>query len=192
MSNNLNDILTSMSDGNINALGDLYRILSVRVFNYARTITRSKEMAEDVTHDVFLQIHSQASRLAKMENPTAYIMTATRNQSFDHIKRGSRITATLEDISETGSTSTDFDRLFIEDALSYLPANQRETVYLHHVCGFTYKEVSGIMGTPEVTVKWRCGKAMQQLQAYFTQEKEDFCDDITRRNNTRIAEKYAD
>jgi len=192
MSNNINAIFKSMEDGSMNALGELYRTFSVRVFNYARAITRNKEMAEDVTHDVFLRIYSQASRLAKMDNPVAYIMTAARNESFDHIKRGSRITATLEDISEISDTSATYDRLFIEDAFSLLPSNQRETVYLHHVCGFTYKEVSQIMGVPLVTVKWRCGKAMQQLQAYFNQETEDNCDGVTGHNNKKIAEKYAD
>jgi RNA polymerase sigma-70 factor (ECF subfamily) len=192
MNNSINAQLTNMAEGDINALGELYGILSVRIFNYARTITRNKEMAEDITHDVFLQIYNHASRLAKMANPVAYIMTAARNQAFDHIKRSSRITATLEDISEIGSSCAPFDRLFIEDAFSRLPANQRETVYLHHVCGFTYKEVSKIMGAPLVTVKWRCGKAMLQLQAYFINEKEENSDDITRSNNSRIAKKYAD
>ena len=192
MSNNINAIFKSMADGNMNALGELYRIFSARIFNYARAITRNKEMAEDVTHDVILRIYSQASRLAKMDNPIAYIMTAARNESFDHIKRGSRITATLEDISEIDDTSATYDRLFIEDAFSRLPSNQRETVYLHHVCGFTYKEVSKIMGVPLVTVKWRCGKAMQQLQAYFNQEKEDNRNGITGLNNKKVAEKYAD
>jgi RNA polymerase sigma-70 factor (ECF subfamily) len=191
MSSNITAIFESMADGNMGALGELYRTFSVRVFNYAQAITRNKEMAEDITHDVFLRIYSQASRLAKMENPVAYIMTATRNESFSHIKRSNRVTATLEDVSEISDTSATYDQLFIEEAFSCLPPNQRETVYLHHVCGFTYKEVSQIMGAPLVTVKWRCGKAMQQLRAYFNQEKEDNCDGVTGHNYKKIAEKHA-
>ena len=192
MSNNINTIFRSIADGNIDALGELYKTFSARVFGYAKAITRNKETAEDVTHDVFLRLYNQASRLAKMDNPIAYIMKATRNVSLDHIKRGNRITATLDDVCEVSDASATYDRLFIEDAFSLLPPNQRETVCLHHVYGFTYKEVSQIMGVPLVTVKWRCGKAMQQLQAYFNQEKEDYCDGVTGHNSKKIAGKYAE
>jgi len=64
------------------AKGDYDKLVS-RVFNYARTITRNSVMAEDITHDVFLQTLKHASRIAKMVDPVAYIMVATRNHSYN-------------------------------------------------------------------------------------------------------------
>ena len=180
MSLEINALLVSIAEGKMNALGEIYTMLSVRIFNYARAITRNKESAEDVTHDVFIQIHKHASRLAKMDNPVAYIMVATRNQSFDYMKRNKRTADSLEDMSEKEGTFQPQNRLFVEDALMQLPVNQRETVYLHYICGYTHKEVSKIMGVPLATVKWRCGKALTQLQAYFLHDnKEGLCDEIT-------------
>ena len=184
MNKNINAIFDSMADNNMEALGELYDMLSVRIFNYARAITKSKETAEDITHDVFLQIHKQAARIAIMENPVAYIMTIVRNQSFDHSRRNKRITASLEDVIETSGDSLPYNQLYIDEAFSRLPANQRETVYLHYICGFTQMEVARIMGTPLVTVKWRCAKALSQLQTYFINDKEDdYNNEVTRNYN---------
>ena len=179
MNTDIGTYLARIEEGDVNALGELYATLSVRIFNYARTITRNREAAEDVTHDVFLQIFKHAARLAKMENPIAYIMVATRNQSLDHLKRDKHKAASIEDIPEIEDASQNDDKLLLEDAFLQLPVNQRETVYLHYICGLTHKEVSRIMGVPLATVKWRCAKALSQLRTYFSIKKEVFCDDVT-------------
>jgi RNA polymerase sigma-70 factor (ECF subfamily) len=157
--------------GDMDALGEIYAALSVKIFNYARAITKCREMSEDITHDVFMQILKQAARLSKMANPVAYIMVATRNHAYDYLKRVKRVSP-LDD-AEIIPASPPFDRFIIEDALSRLPANQRETVYLYYICGFTQKETARIMRVPVVTVKWRCAKAISQLRAHFIKEESD-------------------
>jgi RNA polymerase sigma-70 factor (ECF subfamily) len=157
----------------MDSLGKLYDLLSVRIFNYALTIIKNKEAAEDVTHDVFLQIIKHSSHLAEMQNPAAYIMVATRNISYDYIKRNNRKTVPLEDIYNAAPSHLE-TRILLEDALLSLPENQRETIYLRYTCGFSQKEVSKIMGVALPTVKWRCGKALSQLQAYYKQEEGEF------------------
>ena len=160
--------LTHLAEGKVDALDELYDLLSCRIFNYARSIIKNKEAAEDVVHDIFLRIFAQAARLAKMRNPVAYIMVATRNLSYDHMKRSRYCSSTLDDIHDITAEPMSYDTL--PDALSILPANQRETIYLHYVCGFTQKEVAKIMCAPLVTVKWRCKKAKQILQEYYESE----------------------
>jgi len=160
-------LLNNTAEGDMDALGELYNALSVRIFNYARSIVKNKEMAEDITHDVFMRILKQSARFAGMTNPTAYIMTATRNCAYDHLRRGKRAEAPFDGLAEISAASSPCDQLIMDDALSLLPANQRETVYLHYVCGYTQQEVARIMGTPLVTVKWRRKKAISALQAYF-------------------------
>ena len=157
----------------MDALGELYDMLSLRIFNYARTIVKSKETAEDITHDVFLQISKQAARIAKISEPAAYIMTITRNHSYNMIKRNSRTNISTDELEETADDLSPYDNLLFEDAFSVLPANQRETVYLHLICGFTLKDVAKLQNVPLVTVKWRYGKALSQLKEYFMHDKEE-------------------
>ncbi|MDR0293946.1 MAG: RNA polymerase sigma factor [Oscillospiraceae bacterium] len=173
MGNDIHSFLAGMAEGDMNAFGELYGLLSVRVFNYARAITGNKETAEDITHDVFMRILKQAARAAKTADPAAYIMVMTRNQAYDRLRQNRRTAALPDGADGAGAVSLPYDRLFMEDAFAALPANQRETVYLHWVCGFTQKETARIMDAPLVTVKWRCGKALAQLRAYFNQDKEE-------------------
>jgi len=173
MNKDIHTLISNIAERDINALGELYDMMSFRIFNYARTIVKNKEMAEDITHDVFLQINKQAVRIAKTTDPFAYIMTMTRNHSYNLIKRGNQITDSSNDVFEISDDSSPYNRLLFADAFSGLPANRRETVYLHLICGFSFKEVAKMQNAPKVTVKWRYSKALSQLQAYFIQDNEE-------------------
>jgi RNA polymerase sigma-70 factor (ECF subfamily) len=173
------ELIADVAEGSMDAFGELYDSLSARVFNYAHTITKSKEMSEDITHDVFIQIHNHAKRIAKMANPVSYIMVATRNHSFNLLKRESRqITDMHERIANIPQARPQYDSLLFEDAFNTLPANQRETVYLHLICGYPHKEIATIQNAPLVTVKWRYAKALSRLREYFAQnEPEEKCNE---------------
>lgn len=172
MNEDIRALLYYVANGKTDALADLYKMLSSRIFNYARTITKNKEMAEDITHDVFLQINRQADHIAKMSEPCAYIMVIARNQSYNLIKRSNRAVSLSYDTLEIANNPP-HDNLIFKEAFEELPANQRETVHLHLICGYSLKEIAGIQKTPLVTVKWRYGKALSKLRAYFKQEQEE-------------------
>ena len=162
-------LLTDISNNNMDAFGELYDLLARSILNYVYVITKNKQMAEDVTHDVFLQTYQKASKIEKAPDPVAYIMVVARNHSYNVIKRESRI-ATLEDgVINNIESSSPYERLLFEDAFNTLPASQRETVYLHLICGHTHKNIAAIQNTPLVTVKWRYRQAVSKLREYFTQ-----------------------
>ena len=171
MSKDIHTLLSDLAEGNMDALAELYDMLSLHIFNYTRTITKNKETAEDITHDVFLQIKKQAARIAEISDPAAYIMVIARNHSYNLIKRDNKINTSLDDMLEISDDSSSYDRLLFEEAFSVLPVNQRETVHLHLICGYTFKDIAKLQNAPLVTVKWRYGKALSQLRAYFKQDK---------------------
>ena len=179
MRSDLHAIITDVANGSMESFGELYNTLSDRVFNYARTITRSKEMAEDITHDVFLQVHKHAARLNKMSDPVSYIMVSARNHSYNMLKREKWVTDMQDDvIDNVCSISSAYSRILFKDAFSGLPINQREVVYLHLICGYKHKDVATIQNVPLVTVKWRYGQALTKLKEYFTQDDmEEKCDE---------------
>ena len=149
MSKDIHTLISDLAKGDINALAELYDMLSLRIFNYARMIIKNKEMAEDVTHDVFLQINKEAAQIAKTSNPAAYIMIITRNHSYNLIKRENRVASSLDDALEINDNSSPYDKLIFEEALAK------------------------IQNAPLVTVKWRYGKALSKLRAYFKEDEEE-------------------
>ena len=178
MNGDIHALTDEVANGDMDAFGKLYDLLAERVFNYARTITRSGEMAEDITQDIFIQIYNYAKRIAKASNPVAYIMTATRNHSYNLLKRESRFIDVDDKTIDVGIAESPYEQLIFRDAFNSLPMNQRETVYLHLICGYSHKEIAAIQNAPLVTVKWRYGKALSSLREYFTQnESEDKCNE---------------
>ncbi|MDR0490518.1 MAG: RNA polymerase sigma factor [Oscillospiraceae bacterium] len=170
MRNDIHAIISDVAKGDMDSFGELYNLLSERIFNYARTITRNREMAEDITHDVFLQVHKHAARIDKMADPVAYIMVSARNHSYNMLKRENRAADLQDDAIDTAcSISSAFNRILFKDAFNDLPANQREAVYLHLICGYKHKDIAIIQNVPLVTVKWRYGQALSKLKEYFTQ-----------------------
>ena len=173
MNKDTHTLIADVAEGSMDAFGELYDSLSSRIFNYARTITRNKEIAEDITHDVFLQTYNHAARIEKMTNPIAYIMVATRNHSYNMLKRESRVAALEDNISDVDAMSSPYSRLLFEDAFDTLPVKQRETVYLHLICGYSHKDIAAIQNAPLVTCKWRYGQALSKLREYFTQNENE-------------------
>ncbi|MCL2678670.1 MAG: sigma-70 family RNA polymerase sigma factor [Clostridiales bacterium] len=169
MSERIQSLINDLASGDMSALGELYDILSGRVFNYALTITKNREMAEDATQDVFLQINAQAARLARISGQTAYIMVMTRHHAYNLLERASRAEPLPDEAPELTVAPPRYDRLLFEEAFARLPASQRETVWLHLICGFTHKEVAKMHDAPLVTVKWRYGRAIKRLREYFIQ-----------------------
>jgi len=176
MNSNIKEILSNITKGDMNALGELYDLMAERVFNYAHMILRNKELAEDITHDVFLQIYKQSIRITKAQNPEGYIMVMTRNRAYNQIRLERRKSIYLDDIPEASVSEQLNERFMFETALLKIPAIRRETVYLHLICGYTHKETAAIMNAPVVTIKWRYGKAIEQLKEYLKQdERRDTC-----------------
>jgi len=153
MDSHIKDTLDKINEGDMNALGKLYDLLAERVFNYTHMILRNKELAEDVTHDVFLQIHKQAFRIAKAPNPVGYIMVMTRNRAYNITKVERRKAASFDEMPEVSIDEQLDDRVMFKAVLSKLPSVQREAIYLHLICGYTHKEAAAIVNAPVVTFK---------------------------------------
>jgi DNA-directed RNA polymerase specialized sigma24 family protein len=115
--------LNRIASGDAAALGLLYDALAARVFNYAHTLTRQREMAEDVTHDVFLRINAEAARIAQAKNPAAYIMAMARNHTCTMMKRDSRMAALDPAVAAPESP---YGKTVINDAFAALPAIHAE------------------------------------------------------------------
>ena len=165
MKTKVKELLEAIAQKDLNALGLLYEEVARQVFNYIRSITLCKETAEDVLHDVFMQIYDNAARISRADEPMAYIMRIARNRAYN-IWKGEKRTLTgieADGVSED-TASHIIAKLEFEEAYDALPQKQRETIYLHLYCGFSHDEVAAIQGVPAVTAKWRYRKALSKLK----------------------------
>lgn|GEM_PF-870298 len=168
----LRDLLNTIAQGDIDALGALYEEVSHQLFNYIRTIIPCRETAEDILHDVFLQINANAARISTAKEPMAYIMRIARNHAYNILKREKKIAtgSAVDDLSNDVFSQLDL-KLDFEQAYNSLPQNQREAVYLRLYCGFTHNEIAEIQRAPVVTVKWRYRQAVTKLKEILSERE---------------------
>jgi RNA polymerase sigma-70 factor (ECF subfamily) len=164
MHEELAGLLDRMSRGETQALGLVYDLMSTQIYNYVLSITRNRQISEDITHDIFLQILKYSARIRKMSNPYGYILTMARNLVYSRLKREGRVIAAGDALPEIAAPENGENMLAFREAFKLLPANQREVIYLHLICGFTQKETAKIQQAPLVTVKWRYRKALATLR----------------------------
>ena len=82
---NLLHLQERMANNDQLALKELYEHFSVRLFEFAYAIIHSREMAEEIIEDVFIQIWERRKRIRNIENITWYLFITTRNISLNYL-----------------------------------------------------------------------------------------------------------
>ena len=159
----LKDAFQKMQNGDREQFALIYEQLKKPVFTIAYRITLSKASAEDITHDLFLELLSSPPP-PKVENPRAWIFKMARNLAIDATRKKTPI-----DIEEFGEIPTDTMqnedvRIDVESALEKLPLDEREILSLHLDCGLKFSEISKLTGLSMSTAYRKYKKALETVR----------------------------
>lgn len=145
----------------------IYDELKIPVYTIAYRIVGSREIAEDVTQEVFMKLYS-APPDADVKNPRAWIFTITRNLSIDHLRKQENLD--IDDISATFENHENdiVTKIDVETALQTLSTTEREIVTLHLNAGLSFKEISGIAKLSLPSTYRRYKKALSKLKAILS------------------------
>lgn len=155
------------------ALKELYGIFSDKLFQFAHALLRSRELAEEVVEDVFIQVWRKSQRIGEIENLSFYLYTATRNFCFNYHRKYRRnrplnidevelpyykIEATAEDLMIVNEMLEQFHK-----ALNALPPKCRLIFKLIKEEGLRYKEVAELLEISQKTVEAQMGIAFKRI-----------------------------
>ena len=87
----LDECIAKIANKSADALSDLYRETSTAVFGYALSILKNRHDAEDILHDLYVQIYQSAGQYKSSGKPMAWILTITRNLCMQKFRRGSAV-----------------------------------------------------------------------------------------------------
>jgi RNA polymerase sigma-70 factor (ECF subfamily) len=138
--------------------GDGLRYLYVRfadnVYGYARSIVRDEHDAEDVTQQVFAKLMTAIARYEPREVPfSAWILRVTHNLAIDHLRRRRAVPCEeVRSVDETADESNHQRARSLRDALTALPADQREVLILRHIVGLSPTEIADRLGKSESSI----------------------------------------
>lgn len=173
------ELMASLIAGDISALEVLYDRYSTLVFSVSLRVLYDRQLAEDVTQEVFLRLWRRPQSFDPNRGRLlSWLMSVTRNRAIDERRRlARRVRAEdpaddpLPDLRE--SDGRDDPQLAlalaelrwkVREAMRCLPPAQRQVIELGYFGGLSQVEIAERTGLPLGTVKTRVRLAMSKLR----------------------------
>src|SRR6478672_2984863 len=152
------ELLKAVARGDEQALAQLYDNYRVILFGLLVRILNSREEAEDVLQEVFLQVWRRAKDFDETRGkPFTWLVTLARSRAIDRLRSlGARDRVAQASIREASEEVSDaaFDtfrseqRALVTSALSQLPEEQKRPLVLAYFDGLTQSEIAANLGAP--------------------------------------------
>jgi RNA polymerase sigma-70 factor (ECF subfamily) len=170
--------------GDMDAFQQLFHKYSSAVVNFALRFLGTRERAEEVTQEVFLQVYRWQHRYEPKAKFSTWLFKIANNHCLNEIRKGEYrvIQESLDsqvddegderarDLPDTNPNKGE-DVLAgkqaagkIERILKRLPESQRTALMLSRFEGMSYQEVAEVLGTTEKAIKSLVFRATQSLR----------------------------
>ena len=151
------------------------------MLNYVSRMVREREMALDVSQEVFLRAYAALPSYRSQYKFSTWLFRIASNYLIDHWRK-KKITAisldqplddtedgcTLQVADETASIILEMERkelrLRLEKAMDRLPVHLKELFVWRHISGLSYEEMAEIKNLPVGTVKNRVFQAKEMMR----------------------------
>lgn len=165
--------------GDRDACRELVRRHHAGVYAYLRRLTRSVDVAEDLTQDTYALAWAHIGSLRSCTSLRAWLLTIARNQFLQSVRRRRPEEALPEGYTEAASDepSAETELLTSEregrlrSAVSRLEPALQEAVGLHYFQDLSLREVSEVLGVPTGTVKSRLNRALNELRLQIAEDQ---------------------
>ena len=164
------------------------------VFSIVYRMVRDRELAEDLSQDVFVRTFNNLDRYDRSYRFSSWLFKIAYNLTVDHLRKRGLPTISMHGAPdaltperqeatslrlESDEEAPD-DRLVakelageLEEAIAGLREDYRTAILLRHVEERPYEEISEIMGIPLGTVKTYIFRARRELRAVLSQSYGD-------------------
>lgn len=178
-----NDKLTvlavRMKKGDRRAAAALYEELLPKVFGFFFARTGRREIAEDLSQDIFLKLVERIESFDEEKGRfVVWFWQVARNMLIDHY-RGKRETAfsafeenDLEALATTGPANIDHRLRYtaVKDFLGTLGEDERELFELRYAAEMSYKEIAAILGRTEGALRVASLRLKEKMKKEFKHE----------------------
>ncbi|MGV3529774.1 MAG: RNA polymerase sigma-70 factor [Flavisolibacter sp.] len=170
---NENELLERVAGGDQNAYAQLFDRYHHTLGHFIFGITKSRELAEEVTLDSFLKIWMTREVLVEVKNFKAYLFTISRNAAISALRKivmerrhrfnwakEPRETATAEEPDKEAYLS------LIDEAINQLSPQRKKVYLLSRQKGMKYEEIATEMGISKFTVRAHIQQAVASILDY--------------------------
>lgn len=148
--------------GSVPAVEALFDEHWVTAWRAAYAVTGRRDLADDAAQDAFVNVIRSWSRYDARRPFGPWIAKIAVNRARDLLRSERR--RERGGLDEMAQAPERADATPLLAAVAALPVDQREAVVLHHVLGFSLREVAEVVGVPEGTAASRLGRGVAQLR----------------------------
>ncbi len=173
------ELIAAFLEGDQSAFEELARRYETQVFNLAYRILGNRSDALDVSQEVFILLFRKLGTFRSESRFSTWLYRVATNACRDytrkkryHLSLADRADEDMPEWEEMlpGDAENPDDLLIVTElrervrtAIRELPLKFREVVFLHDIEGYSYGEVSEILGISLGTVKSRLNRARRRL-----------------------------
>jgi RNA polymerase sigma-70 factor, ECF subfamily len=164
------ELIERMTRGDRAALSALYERHAATLLAVVLLIVRDRHDAEDVVHDVFLEVwRNCGSYSAALASVRTWLVVRARSRSLDRLRANQRRRAVGEATQaavppEQATAGSTQDRQRLLSALAQVPEAQQGVITLAYFEGLSTTEIAERLGIPVGTVKSRAHAALKALR----------------------------
>lgn len=161
------DLVKAVIRGENSAMRDLIFRYQELVLNTCYKVLHSREDAQDIAQEVFIEAYRSAAELRNEENISFWLYRVSLNKSINYLKRSQnilfrsihQIESVFRNDAPAGPAAlphsdddpgkkieADEKQQMISSAVAALPSRQQKAFILHYYEEMTYKEISEILG----------------------------------------------
>lgn len=170
---NEKELLRQVAGGSESAFGELFNTYRKKLFTNIYRITKSREIAEDTVHDVFLKIWANRESLTDIENFSAYLNRMAQNHAYTGFRRLAKESLILAELCRETDTDNNHPgqvlmakevKAFIQETIEKLTPQQKLVFLLSRQEGLKQEEIADRLNISISTVKTHMGDALRYLR----------------------------
>ncbi len=156
---------------------DLYEKYKNLMFYIAKGVLKDDHLSEDAVQEAFFRIAKNFQKINEVSSPQTrnFVVIITRNISVSMLKGIDNVVDidTYEGFETTSTTDETFEAVSMKTLTGFilkLPENYRDILYLYHLYGYSFNEISSLLSLPVETAKKRAQRARHMLKERLEKE----------------------
>lgn len=164
--------------GSLDAFHALYAALAPALSRYLRFLSRRADLAEDLLQETFLQMHRSRAGYDPERPVAPWAFGLARNVYLMNRRASARFAVVHDQVADLPDVAIppEIDQWAARDTLrrliERLNPEQGEPLLLHHVWGFSFDEIAGMIGVSAAAARARSSRAMTTLREQMRKGEE--------------------
>ncbi|HLT74066.1 MAG TPA: sigma-70 family RNA polymerase sigma factor [Ohtaekwangia sp.] len=167
-------IMVAVKNGDLQQTSFLFERYHKRIFNFLAQLSNDREVAEDLTQNVFLRMIRYRNSFRDDSRFTPWIYQIARNVYADHYQMAKKTHKETVDFAKVSDSIPDESDQGVNEkeellyrSMERLSEEQRELLIMTRFQHMRYEEVAQIMNTSVSNIKVKVHRAIGKLREYY-------------------------